>query len=488
MSLKQKTISGLLWSFLDRLAGQSITFIVGIILARLLAPEEFGLIGMILVFIAIADSFINSGFSQALIRKKDANETDFSTAFFFNLIVGIFFYWVLFFSAPVISRFFDEPKLILIIRVVAFVLIIDALTIIQRTILTKKIDFKLQTKVSVIAAIFSGIIGISMALGGYGVWSLVAKLISQRAVNSFLLWVWNKWFPLLVFSKKSFSQLFSFGSKLLISGLIDTIYKNIYYVIIGKFFSAQELGFYSRADQFRNLPSQNINTIISRVSFPILSTLQDEPEKLKAGYQKLIGNTMFISFILLIGMAAISDSLIIVLIGEKWRSSIIYLQLLCIVGMLFPLHALNLNILKVKGRSDLFLKIEIIKKILSIPIIITGIFWGIKIMILGMILNSIIAFFINSYYTNKLIQYSRMQQIKDIIPSLFLSAGVGSFIYSMQFILDIKPIFLLLIQITSGIILIIGMAQLFRMKNYLYIKNISFDYLKKFMNERRSKS
>ena len=274
MSLKQKTIHGLTWSFIDNFAQKGITFVIGIILARLLSPSEFGLIGMITIFVAISSSFINSGFGSALIRKKDCTDTDLSTVFYYNLVVGVLFFLILLVSAPVISRFFNEPQLKSLVQVLAIILVIDFLTLIQTTILTKRVDFKLQTKISVISSIFSGIIGITMAFKGFGVWSLVVKQLSQHLANSVLLWLLNRWRPLFVFSKQSFKELFSFGYKLMISGLINAIYRNVYYMIIGKYFSAQELGYYTRANNFKNLPSSNINGIISRVSYPVLAQLQ----------------------------------------------------------------------------------------------------------------------------------------------------------------------------------------------------------------------
>ena len=353
MSLKQKTITGLLWSFIDTFAGQGISFIVGIILARILSPREFGLIGMITIFIAVSQSFIDSGFSSALIRKKDCSQTDYSTIFYFNLMVGIIFYVILFISAGAISSFFKEPQLYMILKVLGLGLILNAFGIIQRTILTKEINFKLQTKISLVASIGSGAVAISMALSNYGVWSLVVLTLGKVGLNSLFLWIWAKWKPLFVFSKKSFIELFSFGSKLLLSGLIDTIYRNVYYLIIGKFFSAAELGYYTRADQFQTLPSSNLNGVISRVSYPILSSIQDEPERLKSNYKKLIRSTMFLTFFLMLGLAAVAKPMVLTLIGEKWLPSVIYLQMLCFVGMQYPLHSLNLNILQVKGRSDL---------------------------------------------------------------------------------------------------------------------------------------
>jgi len=478
-SLKQKTISGLTWSFIDSIANQGISFIVGIVLARILTPKEFGLVGMITIFIAISSSFINSGFGAALIQKQNCTEKDFSTVFYFNLTTGVLFFWILFFSAPFISHFFNEPQLTYLIQVLGIVLIIDALTIIQRTILTKRIDFKLQTKVSVISSSFSGIIGLTMAFNGFGVWSLVARQISQQAMNSLLLWIWNRWSPLLVFSLDSFRQLFSFGSKLLISGLIDTIYRNVYYVIIGKFFSAVELGYYTRAEQFQSLPSANLQGVIGRVSYPVLVTIQDDIPRLRETYKKIVRSTMLITFVMMLGMAAIARSMILTLIGEQWEPCVIYLQLLCFVGMLYPLHALNLNMLNVQGRSDLYLRLEVIKKILAAPVIVIAIIWGIKSMIIGMLFLSLIAYYLNSYWSGRLIGYPYLEQIKDILPSFILATIMSSIVFVEGLLVPLPPLPLLIIQLITGALLTFGLCEVFHFKDYLYIKGLANEKLRK---------
>lgn len=487
-SLKQKTINGLSWSFIDQISNQVLTFIVGIILARLLDPHEFGLIGMVAIFIAISESFINSGFSSALIRKKDCTDTDYSTIFYFNLTVGLFFFSILYISAPAISSFFNEPELTKIVRVLAFILIIDSLTIIQRTILTKRIDFKLQTRISIIASTVSGALALIMAYQGFGVWSLVIQQLSRQILNSFFLWLWNNWRPKLIFSWISFKSLFSFGSKLLVSGLIDTIYKNIYYLIIGKFFSSQELGYYTRAQQFKNIPSQNLNGVISRVSYPVLSSIQDDKARLKLNYQRLIRSTMFITFILMLGMAAIAEPMVITLIGEKWRPSIIYLQMLCFVGMMYPLQALNLNMLQVSGRSDLFLKLEIIKKGLAIPTILIGIYLGIKVMIAGMIINSFVAYYLNSYWSGRFVGYSMREQIADITPSFLIALTMSAFVFLLGMILPFAPIWKLLLQLLLGTIFIFAFSEWLKQKDYLYIKSIALEQLETIKSRRHLNS
>ena len=287
-TLKQKTISGVLWSSVEQFTGSGIQFIVGIVLARLLSPSEFGLIGMITIFIAVSESFIRSGFGEALIRKNNCTQTDYSTVFLFNLSVGLIFFVLLIISAPAISRFFNEPVLKDIVRVLSLVLIIESLTIIQRTTLTKRVDFKLLTRITFFAYSISGIIAIILAWKGFGVWSLVALTLIKASLISAFLWLWNRWRPNWQFSIKSFKELFGFGSKLLVSGLIDTIYLNIYYLVIGKYFSAKELGFYTRAKSFSNFPSQIITNVMGRVTYPILAQVQDNPVLLKEGYRRII--------------------------------------------------------------------------------------------------------------------------------------------------------------------------------------------------------
>lgn len=475
MNLKQKTVSGLLWSFIDSFASQVIQFIVGIILARILSPKEFGLIGMLTIFIAVSQSFINSGFSQALIRKKDPSQADYSTVFYFNMIIGIVCFLILFFCAGLISRFFKEPQLKPLVQVLGLSLIINAFTIIQQTILTRRIDFKLQTKISIISSVVSGFVGIGMAFAGYGVWSLVIRTITMYALTSILLWLWNSWKPLLVFSIQSFKELFSFGSNLLVSGLIDTIYRNVYYIIIGKYFSAQELGYYTRADQFNSLPSSNLSGVIQRVSYPVLSSIKEDIPKLKEAYKKLIRSTMLISFVLMLGMAAIARPMILTLIGEKWEPSVIYLQMLCFVGMFYPLHSLNLNMLQVGGRSDLFLRLEIIKKILAIPVIVIGVIWGIKAMILGMIVNTLVAYYFNSYWSGRFIGYSFLEQIIDILPSFLVAVGMSAVVFVEGLLIPLPPLPLLVIQLITGVLLTFGMCEALHNRDYMYIKEIARD-------------
>ena len=395
-SLRHKTIHGVGWSFIDNISNSGITFLVGLVLARLLTPEEYGIMAMIAIFIAISNSIIDSGFSNALIRKTRIERVDYNTVFYFNLTVSILIYVLLHLAAPAISVFFKEPVLLAVIRVIGWVLIINALAIIPRTQFVRNVDFKTQTKVSLISSISSGVIGIGMALGGMGVWSLVGQQLSRQFLNTLFLWVYSKWHPVWEFSMKSFKELFGFGSKLLLSGLLDTIYKNIYYIVIGRFYTSAQLGQYTRAEQFNMIFSSNLTSVVQRVSYPVLSSIQEEPERLREAYRKVIKITMLITFACMLGLAAVAKPLILILIGEKWLPAVYFLQIICFSGMLYPLHAINLNILQVKGRSDLFLKLEIIKKIIAVGPIVVGIAYGIECMLWGSVLTSFIAYFLNS--------------------------------------------------------------------------------------------
>lgn len=480
-SLRNKAITGVGWSLAENLVTSGVTFLVGVILARLLSPDEFGIIGMITIFIAISNSLIDSGFSTALIRKTDAQSIDYNTVFYFNLISGAILSILLFVSAPYIGIFFNEPSLVLVTRVMSSSVLISSFGIIQYTLLMKKLDFKSQTKISFIASFTSAIVGILMAVEGLGIWSLVGLQLSRQCVNTCLLWLYCKWYPSIVFSKKSFIELFNFGSKLLISGLIDTIYKNIFYVVIGKYYNAAQLGQYTRAEQFNTLFSINLTNIIQRVSFPVLSSIQNESERMKNVYCYVIKITMLITFACMFGLAAVAKPLIILLIGEKWLTAAGYLQIICFAGMLYPLNAINLNILQVKGRSDIFLKLEIIKKFLAIIPIIAGIMYNIEYLLWGSVVITYISYFLNSYYSEKMIGYSTVNQIKDILPAFLISFVVAFIMWGISF-LHMKNIYILLIQCLIGISLAICIYEKIKLKEYIEIKKLIITIVKRNKN------
>ena len=472
--LKTKTIKGMFWSFSEIVSLQGINFVVQIFLARLLMPEDFGLIGMITIFIAVSQSLIDSGFTSALIREKNVTNTDYSTVFYFNLVVSVVIYFILFFSSPLISNFYNEPRLVSIIRILSVVIIINAFGLIQRTILIRELDFKTQTKITFVSSVLSGIVAIILAFLGLGVWALVIRQILMQLTQSLMLMIHNKWIPSLEFNVISFKHFFGFGWKLLVSGLIDTLYTNIYYPIIGKFFSATDLGFFTNAKKMNDIPSMATSQAVQKVSYPVLSQIQDNEKSLKNSFRKAIKNTTFINFPLMMGLAAIADPLIKLLIGEKWAPSIPYFQILCFTGILYPLHALNLNILQVKGRSDLFLKIEIFKKIIGIISIIVVLFFGLGIigLLWAQVFTNIISFFINSFYSKRMIGYSSLDQIKDICPTFFASMIMAGVVYSLLFFLHLNNILLLLIQIPVGILVYILLSHVFQIEEVKTIKSL----------------
>ena len=470
-SLRGKTVKGVGWSFIDSFAGQGITFLVGLVLARLLTPDEYGLIGIITIFIAVFNSIVDSGFSNALIRKTDAKDIDYNTVFITNLVVSVVLFFALFFSAPLIARFFDQPLLKPLSQVMASIVIINAFAIIQRTLLVKSIDFKTQTKVSLISSISSGVVGIAMAYCGYGVWSLAGQQLSRQLLNTLFLWIYSKWYPKFQFSWNSFRELFGFGWKLLASGLIDTLWREAYQVIIGKCYSPATLGQYARGQQFGSIFSTNLNSIVQRVSYPVLSSIQDDKERLKQAYRRVIKVTMLVTFTLMLGLAAISKPMILVLIGDKWLLAASLLPIICFQMVLYPLHALNLNMLQVQGRSDLFLKLEIFKKVVGIIPLLLGIFIDIYWMLWGSVLAGIFAYYLNSYYSGKYLSYSLWAQVKDIIPSFGVAAVMAVITYLVS-LLPLSPLVLLVLQILTGTLVTIALCEIFKLEEYKEVKGM----------------
>ena len=470
-SLKSKTIKGVIWSSVERFSVQGVQFLVMLIIARILSPEDFGLVGMLAIFIAVAQSLIDSGFSQALIRKQDRTEVDNSTVFYFNIIVSVLLYTLFYAIAPWVADFYEEPQLCKLMRVLCLVVIINSFAVVQRAIYTAAINFKTQAKASFVAALLSGGVGIYMAMSGYGVWTLVWQQLLNAGINTLLLWVWANWYPRLLYSWQSFRELFAFGSKLMASGLLDTIYNNLYVLVIGKVFNAASLGYYAQADRFTKFPSSNITGILQRVTYPVLCTLQDDDEKLRKNYRQLLRLSAFIIFPLMCGLAGVAYPLIDLILGEKWQFAATLIIPLCFSMMWYPIHAINLNLLQVKGRSDLFLRLEIIKKIIGVSVLVVSIPFGLLFMCYCSIVTSLIALVINTYYTGKLIQVGFFMQMKDLSATLTLSLLI--FVVIFIVISLFKSAFLqLLIGALLGAMLFFGITHLFKFKELSYLKSI----------------
>lgn len=470
-SLKQKTTKGLFWSSVERFSNQGMSFLFSVILARMLDPSDFGIIAMITIFFAVAQSFVDSGFSNALVRKTDRREEDFSTCFYFNIGVGIIAYIVLFLIAPLVASFYNQPILSPIIRITGLGVVLNSLCVVQQALFTIKIDFKSQAKVTLSATIISGIVGVVLAYQGYGVWALVWQGVVLSLVRMGLLWLMSKWRPKAGFSKDSFHYLFGYGSKLLASGLLDTIYNNIYPIVIGKFYSPAQLGNYSRALSFAQLPSSNITSILQRVTFPVLSTIQDDIPRLQANYRRLLKLSAFIIFPLMTGLAAVAFPMIRLILTPKWEGCSLYLQIICFALMWYPIHAINLNLLQVKGRSDLFLHLEIIKKIVGVCIMCITIPLGITAMCIGMVASSLISLFINTYYTGKLINIGCLKQMRDLTPIFINSLIMGGIVYFSIQISD-NDILQLSLSIIVGVLSYIGGALMITRSELKEFRNL----------------
>ena len=465
-SLKKKTVKGTLWSSIERFSVQGISFIVMIIMARILTPEDYGLVGMIAIFMAISQSLIDSGFSQALIRKQDRSEVDNSTVFYFNIAIGIILYLFLFFSAPLIADFYKEPKLIPITRALGLNLVFNSLAVVQRALYTINLNFKTQAKATLIGVVTSGAVGIWMAYSGYGVWSIVTQQLTNAGLVSICLWIFSKWRPIIAFSKQSFKDLFNFGSKLLASGILNTIYNNLYLILIGKIFRASDLGYYTRAHQFTDFASSNLTGILQRVSYPVLCTIQNDDTRLADVYRKLLRISAFIIFPLMMGLAAVAQPMILTILTEKWLFAASLILPLCFSQMWYPVHAINLNLLQVKGRSDLFLKLEIIKKIIGVAIICITIPMGLLAMCWGTVVNSLIALVINTHYTGKLIHLGFLKQMWDLLPIFLLSLGMGVLVWLTISFIALPPFLLLTIGLIEGVIIYGLSSKLFRFNEF----------------------
>ncbi|WP_417898744.1 lipopolysaccharide biosynthesis protein [Bacillus haimaensis] len=474
---KAKVISSLFWKLLERGGTQGIQFIVTIVLARLLLPEEFGLIVLVTIFITIAGVFVQSGFNTALIQKKNSDEVDFSSVFYLSLLVASLLYIGLFFIAPIAAAFYEEPQLTTVLRIQSLTLFFGAINSIQIAVVSKKLEFKKLFISSLGAMIVSATAGIMMAYAGFGVWSLVVQHLSNQLLVTIILWFTVKWRPTLLFSFARIKTLFAFGWKVLVSSLLDTLYINLTSLFIGKMYSSATLGFYNRGEQFPKLIVSNINGSIQSVMFPTLSSNQDNIKRVKDIVRRSIVTSSFIVFPVMVGMAAVAEPLVNIVLTEKWLPAVPFLQIFCASYALWPIHTANLQAINALGRSDIFLKLEIFKKLLGLVVIAISIPFGAYAMAFGVFVVSIISTFINAYPNLKLIDYRYREQWKDIIPSLILSIIMGMVVYSIQWI-GMTEALTLIVQIIVGIVIYIGLAKALRLECYTYLITTGKEMLK----------
>lgn len=470
-SLKAKVMSGLFWRFSERIAAQAVTFIVSIILARLLEPSSYGVIAIVNIFIAIANVFVIGSFGNSLIQKKEADDIDFSSVFYLNIVLGIIFYSILFVAAPFVAQFYDMPILCQLLRVMGVSLIIAGVNSVQQAYVSKNMMFRRFFWSTLWGTIVSAVIGITMAYIGFGVWALVAQYMVKTVINTLILWFTVKWRPKLLFSLRRLGSLFSYGWKLLASSLLDTGYNELRSLVIGKMYTSSDLAFYNKGKSFPDIVVTNINSSIQSVLFPAMADCQDEKEEVKAMTRRSIRISSYIMFPMMAGLAIVAEPLIKLLLTEKWLSCVPYLQISCFVFAFMPIHTANLQAIKAMGRSDIFLKLEIIKKTIGLFVLIAVMRYGVLAIALSATATTIISAFINAFPNRKLLNYNYIEQIKDlfngIVPLLLMSVSVVCINF-----FDMSEVMLLPIKIVLGIIMYITSSKFLKIEAFEYLINI----------------
>ncbi len=469
-SIKSKTVNGFKWGLIDNLANSGVTFLIGLVLANLLMPEEFGILGIITIFINLSITLIDGGLATALIRKKDVSELEYNTVFYANLSVSIVLMLFLFFGSDYIAGFFGQPILAPTLSVMCLVLLINTLSLIPKTILIKKLDFKSQAIFSLIASLLSGGVGVVMAYNGCGVWALVGQQLLRQMLMAIGFWCVCRWHPRFLFSIECFKDLFGFGSKLLAANVVNSLFKDAFLAVIGKIYSAKDLGFYNRAEQFNAILSNNMGQIVRKVSLPTLSQIQDEEERLRETFRKLMIYVGIISFATVFSLFAISEPLVVILIGEKWLPSVGLLRIMCFYAAIYPLNMLNLNLLNVRKRSDYLLKLEIIKKILFLPVIGVGFFFNIEVMLWVAVVYYYVEFFINGWYSYRLIGYGTKAQVKDMGGIYFISLVIALATYLLT-LLSLPAYIILILQLLVLGSLFIVTYRVLKQPEYMEIEN-----------------
>ncbi len=480
---KKSFVNNFLWRFLERCGAQGVTFIVSLVLARILGPEEYGIISLVTVFTTIMQVFVDSGLGNALIQKKDADDTDFSSVFYFNIVLCVALYSIMFIAAPLISALYSMPELTPIIRVLSLVLVISGVKNIQQAYVSRKLLFKKLFFASVISTIISGIIGIVMAVRGYGVWALVAQSLSNRAISTILLVFIVRWRPRLLFSWQRLKGLLSYGYKLLLAKLLDTVYNDLRTLIIGRMYSATDLGFYNRGKQFPHLIVSNINTTIDSVLFPTMSYEQDKKDKLKALTRRSIATSTYVMMPIMMGIAVCAKPLVTVVLTEKWLSAVFFMRIFCFTYAFYPIATANLNAIKALGRSDLFLKLEVAKKVVGVIALLSTMFISVEAMAYSLLATSIISQIINSFPNKSLLEYSYLNQLKDMMPQIVLSVAMGLMLWPFE-LMALNPWVQLAIQIPLGVMIYVTGSYWFKIESFTFL----LETLKGFFGEKKRRS
>lgn len=487
-SLKKKTIGGFIWRLAERVGAEGVTFVVSIILARLLDPSDYGAISLITVFTSILSVFINSGMGVALIQKIDADDLDYSSLFYFNMVMCLGLYGVMFFCAPLIADFYNMPELTAYVRVISLTLVISGVKGIQQSYVSKNMLFKKFFFSTLGGTLVSAVVGVVMAYKGFGTWALIGQQLSNMVIDTAVLWITVKWRPKWMFSFKRLKKLFSYGWKILASALLDTTYNQLRSLIIGKVYSAADLAYYNKAYTFPNVVITNINTSIDGVLLPSLSSVQDNRETLKAITRRSITMSTYIMAPFLMGLAACGESVISIILTDKWLPSYPYMVVICITSMFMPIHTANLNAIKAMGRSDMFLKLEIIKKIVGLTAVFVTFRISVMAMVLSLLVTSVLGQLINSWPNKKLMNYGYLEQLKDILPGILLAAVMGIAVYCVRFF-NLNEWITLIIQVPLGVVIYIALSVVLKLEPFFYcIKTVKPVVLKMFKKEKKNKN
>lgn len=476
--LRNKAFSNMIWRFMERIGAQGVAFIVEIVLARLIAPEAFGIIALVTVFINILQVFVDSGLGNALIQKKNADDLDFSSVFYFNMAICLVLYVLMFVAAPFIADFYDMLDLTPIIRVLSLMLIVSGVRNIQQAYVSRHLMFKRFFYATLGGTVLAAVIGIGMAYQGFGVWAVVAQQLCRATSAAVILWVTVKWRPKLMFSFERLKGLFSYGWKLLVSALIDVGYRDLRSLIIGKLYTTKDLAFYNRAAYFPRFVVGNINTSIDSVLLPTMSAEQDDKSRVRAMTRRAIKSSTYLVMPCMVGLAVCAEPVVRLILTEKWLPCVPFLRIFCFTYAFYPIHTANLNAIKALGRSDLFLKLEIIKKIVGLTAIVSTMWISVLAMAYSALVTSVLSQIINSWPNRKLLDYKYTDQFKDMLPQILLSLGMGAVVYCVSFI-GLNDILTLLIQITLGGVLYVAGSKLFKIDSFEYLSSMILGFLKK---------
>ena len=471
MNHRSSVFSNLIWRFAERCGAQIVQFIVSIVLARLLLPETFGTVALVLVIAQIFQVFVDSGLGNALIQKKDADDLDFSSVFWFNVVWCLFLYGLIFITSPIIAKFYNDTTLIPVIRVLCITVIISGLKNVQQAYVSRTMQFKKFFFATLGGTVASAFAGIGLAYGGFGLWAIVAQNLVNLTIDTLVLWITVEWRPRFIFSFERLKGLLSYGWKLLASALLDTVYGNLRQLVIGRMYTTSDLAFYNQGDKFPQIITSNINASIDSVLLPSMAQVQDDKARVKAMTRRAITVSTYLMAPMMIGLAFCANSVITLILTDKWTPCVLYMRIFCITYMFYPIHTANLNAIKAIGRSDLFFKLECVKKIMEMILLLSTMWFGVEVMAYSMLISRLLSQLINTWPNRKLLSYGYLEQIRDILPNILLSIGMGFCVWLIGGI-DMSLVLKLFVQILTGAVVYVSASYLFKIEPFIYLLGI----------------